>query len=58
MNKESNGIAGTIEAGYAKAENLHGASYAAYLREHDAELAANGYAPRPWPESLAGNDGI
>jgi len=46
-----------VEDGYAKAEALYGAEYATYLREHDAELAAKGYKPTPWPLSLQGNEG-
>jgi hypothetical protein len=46
-----------LEQGYEKARRSHGDRYAEYLRAHNAELVAKGIAPKPWPQSLMGNDG-
>lgn len=51
------GLTAKLQAGYDAARRIYDDSYARYLAEHDRELAAKGYAPRPWPLCLQGNDG-
>lgn len=46
-----------ILEGYDIARDMYGDGYADYLAEHDSELLAKGRTIRPWPASLADNDG-